>query len=97
MEAAKREAKEELGIVAEEWIPLGQMEIDTSMVNCPVHLFVAKGLTFTETERESTENIHRKKMPLDEAIRLVLDSQITHSPSCILLLKAGLLKKQQLR
>ncbi len=89
LEAAKREAREELGIVADEYISMGHMNIDTSMINGPVHLFVAKGILFTETERESTENISRIKVSLDEAIRMVMESRITHGPSCTLILKAA--------
>jgi hypothetical protein len=59
------------------------------MINGPVHLFVAKGILFTETERESTENISRIKVSLDEAIKMVMESRITHGPSCTLILKAA--------
>ena len=41
LEAAQRELREELGITAETWTEFGGMDIDTSMINCPVRLFLA--------------------------------------------------------
>src|SRR4028118_541533 len=40
MEAAKREAEEEIGIAADEWIELGVFHLETSMIKGPVYLFV---------------------------------------------------------
>lgn len=88
LESAKREVQEELGIKADEWTDLGVIDLDTSIINCPVHLFLAKHLTFTETAQEGTENIETVKVSLNTAIAMVMDSAITHSPSCVLILKA---------
>lgn len=89
LEAARREAQEELGITAEDWIDLGRMDMDTSVVRGSVRLFLARELGFTETEQEGTETIEPLEVPLAEAVRMVLESEITHSPSCVLILKAG--------
>lgn len=86
--AARRELREELGIEAEEWIDLGLMNMDTSIVHCPVNLFLAQGLRFSEPEQEGTETIKPVKIKLEQAVRMVMDSEITHSPSCVLILKA---------
>ncbi|HEY9300420.1 MAG TPA: NUDIX hydrolase, partial [Phormidium sp.] len=88
LEAAKREIEEELGIKAEEWIALGAIDLDTSIVNCPVHLFLAKQLTFTSTHQEGTETIKSLKTSFNQAVKMVKDSEITHAPSCILILKS---------
>jgi 8-oxo-dGTP pyrophosphatase MutT (NUDIX family) len=87
-ESAKRELREELGIEASELISLGQMDMDTSIVRSPVSLFLARGLKFTEAEQEGTERIEPFKTTLEQACGMVLRSEITHSPSCVLLLKA---------
>jgi len=88
-EAAQREVQEELGIKAKEWIDLGVFDLDTSIVHCPVYLFLTKHLSFTQTNQEGTETIERLRMPLDAAVQMVMDSKITHAPSCVLILKAG--------
>ncbi|MBI2665280.1 NUDIX hydrolase [Candidatus Woesearchaeota archaeon] len=88
LDAAKRELKEELGITAKEWIPLGIVNPFTSVIKSPVNLFLVKGLTFTNSNPETTELIKTKKMKLEEAISLVLNSKITHSPTGVLIFKA---------
>ena len=88
-EAAQREVQEELGIKAKEWIDLGVFDLDTSIVHCPVYLFLTKHLSFTQTNQEGTETIEKLRMPLEAAVQMVMDSKITHAPSCLLILKAG--------
>ncbi len=86
--AAQREAKEELGIEAEVWHELGRMDALTSNVYAPVHLFLAQRLTFSSPEREGSEKMDSVRLPFHVALQMVLHSTITHSPSCVLLLKA---------
>lgn len=88
LESAQRELEEEVGILAEDWHGLGKFDLDTSIVHCPVHLFLAKQLSFTETQREGTETIETCKVPLEQAVKMVMESTITHAPSCVLILKA---------
>jgi 8-oxo-dGTP pyrophosphatase MutT (NUDIX family) len=95
--AARRELREELGIDAAELISLGRIDIDTSIVNCPAHQFLARDLSFKETKQEDTENISLKKMRLDEAVSKVMKSEITHGPTCVLILKASDYLKMQVK
>ena len=88
LEIAKKELKEEAGIEAKDWTFLGWIDMDTASVNCPVHLFLAQNLKFKEKEQESTEDIKTLKRSLSEAFQMVMDNNITHSPSCVLILKA---------
>jgi 8-oxo-dGTP pyrophosphatase MutT (NUDIX family) len=88
LEAAQREIKEELGIQSNEWSNLGFFDLDTSIVQCPVHLFLAKQLTFQEANQEGTETIKGVQIPFETAVQMVMDSKITHGPSCVLILKA---------
>ena len=88
-ESAKRELREELGIEAAELISLGRMDMDTSIVRNPVSLFLARELKFTEAEQEGTERIEPFKTTLEAALGMVSRSEITHGPSCVLLLKAA--------
>lgn len=88
LEAAQREAREEMGIEAKAWTELGMVNLDTSIVQSPVHLFLAQELSFMESDREGTETIEPIKSSLDEAVQWVMESEITHSASCVLILKA---------
>lgn len=86
--AARRELREELGIEATDWRDLGTIDLDTSLVRCKMGLFVAKGLTHTETQREGTEAMETIRVPLGDALRMVLEGEITHAASGLLILKA---------
>ncbi len=88
-ESAKKELREELGIEAMQLVNLGRMDMDTSIVHCPVSLFLARGLKFTEAEQEGTERIEPFRTTLRQAVEMVMRGEITHSPSCVLLLKAA--------
>jgi ADP-ribose pyrophosphatase len=90
LENAKRETKEEMGIEAEEWLELGTVETDTSMIHSPAHFFVARKLKFKEPDREGVEVMKPVKMPFDEAVEKVLNGEIKHALSCVLILKAKL-------
>ncbi len=87
LQAAQRELQEELGIVAEEWLCLGLVNPFTSTIKSPATLFVAKKLKWTEAKPEGSEIIQMVKMSFAEAVDQVMQSKITHGPSCVLILK----------
>ena len=88
LQAAKREAREELGIEAEDWKYSGKIQSDTGITNSLCHLYLARRLTFKKPNRESSENIKTIKMKLDKAVEKVMKGEITHPQACILILKA---------
>lgn len=94
LDSAKKEAREELGILAEEWHEFGKLDVDTSIVNSPAHQFLARKLKFKEPEQEGSENIKAVKVPLREAVEKVLRGEITHAPSATLILKAHVFLQQ---
>ena len=85
---AKRELKEELGIEAREWADLGKVNPFTTVVRSPAYLFMARDLKFSGSRPEKSEIIKVLKVKLDDAVRMVMESKITHGPSCVLILKA---------
>ena len=94
LEVVLRELKEELGIAASEWMDLGFFDLEPSIIHCPVYLFVAKGLTFTAAEREGTETIEALTIPFNSAVQKVIESEITHGPSSVLIFKADALRRE---
>lgn len=84
---AQRELREELGIEAGEWLDLGPMDPVTSVVASPTRLYLARRLRFGPKAPEGTETIQPKPVPLAEAIQLVMNGDITHSATCVALLK----------
>ena len=94
LSTAQRELQEELGIRAKEWQDLGLCDPFTSSVVSPTQLFLAQGLEIGDQALEGTELIRRLAMPLADAVQRVMDSRITHGPSCVLILKTQLLLAQ---
>jgi 8-oxo-dGTP pyrophosphatase MutT (NUDIX family) len=88
LDGGRREIREELGIVAKQWNDCGAIDLDTSIVRCPVRLFSATDLQFTRASPDGTEKIRARTLPLIEAVALVMNGTITHPPSCVLILKA---------
>ena len=88
-DAARRELREELGIVAKEWIDFGTVHPLTSQLHAPARLFVARQLSFFAPQPDACEVIETIKMKLHDAVKLVMESVITHAPSGVLILKAN--------
>jgi 8-oxo-dGTP pyrophosphatase MutT (NUDIX family) len=89
LQTAKRELEEELGIVANEWTNLGLVNPFTSIVKSSATLFLARKLSFKESNQDGTENIDLIKIKFEDALNMVMKSEITHGQSCILILKAA--------
>jgi 8-oxo-dGTP pyrophosphatase MutT (NUDIX family) len=96
LDAAKREVKEELGISAEEFDEIGTIQIDNSIIKGQSTLFVARKLTFGETDRDEAEEMETVKISFKDAVEKVFNGEITHAPSCILLLRAWIENQKQL-
>jgi ADP-ribose pyrophosphatase len=88
VQAAQRELREEMGIEANEWIELGQVDPLTSIIDSPSTLFLARDLTFKEKKQKGSERIEVIKLSMDDAMSMVIDSRITHGTSCALILRA---------
>jgi 8-oxo-dGTP pyrophosphatase MutT (NUDIX family) len=88
-EAARRELREEAGIEASELIDLGCVDQLTEVVVSPDRLYLARGLSFREPDREETEEIKRVAVPLHQAVEWAYDGTITHAASVVLIFKAA--------
>ncbi len=91
LDGARRELREEAGLAAAEWMQVGFVDPFTTMLRCPNYMFIARGLTAVEWDPEEAEIIERVRMPLQEALDLVMNGGITHGTSCVLVLKAAVL------
>ena len=89
VEAARRELREEAGIEATELVDLGVVDQLTEVVVSPDHLFLARGLSFTQSDQEETEDIERVAVPLAQAVEWALDGTVSHAASVVLILKAA--------
>ncbi|WP_296621585.1 NUDIX hydrolase [Marivirga sp.] len=91
LDAAKRELKEETGLIANHWEEFLRIHTSNSVSDERGVVFLAKDLIKGTTQFEDTEDLKIKKLPLEEAFQMVLDGKITDSISMAALLKLKVL------
>jgi len=92
MESAKRELKEETGFTANKWSLLSRIHTSNSVTSEEGLIYLAEDLLEGETELEETEDIVVKKLPLKEAVQMVMEDKITDAISVAGILKAAIVK-----
>jgi len=93
LESAKRELKEETGLVASEWTLIQRAHLSNSVSNEEAFIFLAEDLIQFENELEETEaDLKVWKLPFDDAVKMVLDGKITDSLSVMGILKVARMK-----
>ena len=90
--SAKRELKEETGLSAEKYTELLRMHTSNSVTDELAIAYVAEGLTLGEPAFEETEDLMIKKLPLKEAVSMVMKGEITDSLSMAAILKLDKLR-----
>ncbi len=89
--AAQRELKEETGLTAKNWQNIMRIHTSNSVTDEVGFVYVATDLEQGETQFEETEVLQIKKIPLETAVEMVMNNEITDSISI-----AGLLKVKML-
>lgn len=95
LQAAQRELEEELGIKARQWEQLIHVDQNASVIDAQYKIFLAKGLELGKPRPTEDEAIRVVKVPLDEALNLVLTGQITTSESIIGILLVDRLRRDK--
>ena len=88
VESAQRELREETGLLAARWTHLARLHTSNSVTDEEGFVFLAQGLTQTAWEPEETEDLRLWKLPLAQAVDLVMKDVITDAISVAGLLKA---------
>ncbi|MCK5824105.1 MAG: NUDIX hydrolase [Ichthyobacteriaceae bacterium] len=91
LDSAKRELKEETGIIAQKWTHLLEMDISNSVTNEASVTYIAQGLSFGESEPEEVEQLVIKKMPFTKVYNMVMNGEIRDSITVASVLKAKIL------
>jgi 8-oxo-dGTP pyrophosphatase MutT (NUDIX family) len=74
-DAAARELREETGLTASEWLPLGHIEISNSVTDQIGFMFLARGLTSGQNSPDPTEELSLRLVPFEEALAAALDGR----------------------
>lgn len=90
LDAARRELAEELGIVAARWTPLGAYYTTSGISPQTSYLYLARDLTVGEAQREGTEHMTLRRMPLRSAVTACLRGEILDATAALALLRAWL-------
>jgi RluA family pseudouridine synthase len=87
LDTAKRELKEETGLVANHYDLLMKMHLSNSISDEESFIYVAKELEMTVAEPEDTEELVIKKLPFPQVLDMVLNGRITDAMSVAAILK----------
>jgi 8-oxo-dGTP pyrophosphatase MutT (NUDIX family) len=88
--AAKRELREEAGLEAERWEPLGgELHLSNCITDEVGYLYLARGLSEVGADPDPTEVLTLDRVPLAEAVRRVESGEITDAMSVMGLLLAA--------
>ena len=81
LESARRELKEETGLMAKKWTEICKIHTSNSVTDEVGFAYLAQDLTQGETEFEETEDLQIKKLPFREALAMCDRGEITDSLS----------------
>ncbi len=93
LQSAKRELKEETGLIANRWTLIQRVHLSNSVSDEEGFIFLAEDLTHGESELEETEaDMKIQKLPLNDVLTMVLDGKITDSLTVMAILKVARIK-----
>ncbi len=93
LDSAKRELLEETGLKANKWTKLMEMHLSNSVSDELAIIYIAEDLEQFEAEPEETEQLELKKIHFDDALKMVMNGEITDAMTVAALLKFQLLRK----
>ncbi|MBE6856595.1 MAG: NUDIX hydrolase [Ruminococcus sp.] len=88
-ECGKRELLEETGCTCSEYIYLGEVYPVPAYDKEIIHVYLAKGLSFGSQQLDEDEFLNVEKIPLSDAVDMVMNGQIKDSKTQIAILKTA--------
>ncbi len=88
---AIRELREEVGATAEEWIPLGTLLPSPGCYAETLYLYLAKGLTFGQTDPDEDEFLEIERIPFDDLVHRCMSGEIEDAKTVAAVLKTKIL------
>ncbi len=96
--AAKRELKEETGLISEKWTKLGAFEVAPGMTGQLAYVFLAEEVAFTKENQQKEENIDKiRKFSTGELFKMIREQKIVNGPTITSILKAELKLKDTVK
>lgn len=92
LECGKRELQEETGATAKNYIDLHPLYPTPGYINEVIYCFLATGLTFGEQNPDEDEFLDVLRIPLQQAVEMVLSGEIKDAKTQIAVLKVKVLR-----
>jgi len=93
LRSAKRELKEETGLIAEKWTRLMRIHTSNSVTDEEGFVFLAEDIRQGEPEFDDTEELAILKIPFKKVYEMVMKDEITDSMSVAGILKLAIILK----
>ncbi len=93
-DAALRELREETGALCKTLTHLGDILTSPAIVSERISMYLAEGLTFTDTDYDEGEFIRIVRIPLDELVDKIMRGEIEDAKTQAAVLKVKYLKNQ---
>lgn len=87
LECGKRELEEETGYVAESYTDLGKLYPTPAYLNEVIHMYYAENLTKTCQHLDADEFLSVERVPLGDAVKMVMNGEIRDSKTQVAILK----------
>lgn len=94
LDAAIRELREETGAIAQSVVHIGDILTSPAIVSERISMYLAEGLTFTDTDYDDGEFIEIIKMPLPELVDMIMRGEIEDAKTQTAVLKVWNLKNK---
>lgn len=92
LDAARRELREETGLVAHDWVELMRLHPSNSITDELGIVYLAGDLVPGDLQHEETEDITVRTLPVADAVELALAGEITDALSVAALLRYALMQ-----
>jgi ADP-ribose pyrophosphatase len=92
-EAMKREQREETGTTGNDYVNLGKLYPSPGYTNEIIYLYACRVEAFGETDFDEDEFLQLERIPVDKAVEMVMNNEISDSKTQVVVLKTALLLK----
>lgn len=96
LEGGKRELREETGAVAENYTFLGELYPTPGYCGEVIYMYLATGLSFGETDPDDDEFLNVKKIPLENAVDMIMKGEIKDAKTQTAILKVERMLKNDI-
>ena len=93
-EAARRELREEAGLTARRWLPLGRVNNTASITDDRVTCFLVWDLEPRPADPDEQEELSLRRIPFAEAVAMAARGEIADAVSALMLLKVERMARQ---